>query len=111
MPYLVSESRLKIIGKCLSLSILALGIDLNWGFTGLLSLGQGIFFALGGYAIAMYLNLNSAINGLPEFFGIHSMRVRVFFLAPEGSNRRRLNLDERSARPRPAQATSSCFHI
>ena len=82
MPYLVSESRLKIIGKCLSLSILALGIDLNWGFTGLLSLGQGIFFALGGYAIAMYLNLNSAIDGLPEFFGLYGVKELPFFWEP-----------------------------
>jgi urea transport system permease protein len=44
MPSLVSDSRLKILGKCLSLGIVALGIDLSWGFTGLLSLGQGIFF-------------------------------------------------------------------
>lgn len=82
MPFLVSESRLKIIGKCLSLSILALGIDLNWGFTGLLSLGQGIFFALGGYAIAMYLNLNSAIDGLPEFFGLYGVKELPFFWEP-----------------------------
>ena len=45
---LVSDSRLKILGKCLSLGIAALGIDLSWGYTGLLSLGQGIFFSLGG---------------------------------------------------------------
>ena len=82
MPYMVSESRLKIIGKCLSLSIVALGIDLNWGFTGLLSLGQGIFFALGGYAIAMFLNLNSLSEGIPEFFGLYGVRELPFFWEP-----------------------------
>ena len=82
MPYIVSESRLKIIGKCLSLSIVALGIDLNWGFTGLLSLGQGIFFALGGYAIAMFLNLNSLSEGIPEFFGLYGVRELPFFWEP-----------------------------
>ena len=69
MPSLVSDSRLKILGKCLSLGIVALGIDLSWGYTGLLSLGQGIFFSLGGYAIAMFLQLNTLKEGIPEFFG------------------------------------------
>ena len=51
MPFIVSVSRLKILGKSLALGIVALGVDLSWGYTGLLSLGQGIFFTLGGYAI------------------------------------------------------------
>ena len=82
MPYLVSDSRLKILGKCLSLGIVALGIDLSWGFTGLLSLGQGIFFSLGGYAIAMYLQLNSLKEGIPEFFGLYGVRQLPFFWEP-----------------------------
>ncbi|MEC9452495.1 MAG: urea ABC transporter permease subunit UrtC, partial [Cyanobacteriota bacterium] len=47
-PAVVSVFGLNLLGRFLSLSIVALGIDLIWGFTGLLSLGQGIFFALGG---------------------------------------------------------------
>ena len=82
MPSIVSDSRLKIIGKCLSLGIVALGIDLSWGFTGLLSLGQGIFFSLGGYAIAMYLQLNSLKEGIPEFFGLYGVRELPFFWEP-----------------------------
>ena len=62
---------------------MALGIDLIWGFTGLLSLGQGIFFALGGYAVAMYLQLNSSAdfpNGIPEFFGLYGVdRLPAFW--------------------------------
>ena len=54
-PAVLPVFRLNLLGRFLSLAIVALGIDLIWGFTGLLSLGQGIFFALGGYAAAMYL--------------------------------------------------------
>ena len=56
-PAVLPVFRLNLLGRFLSLAIVALGIDLIWGFTGLLSLGQGIFFALGGYAAAMYLSL------------------------------------------------------
>ena len=44
-----------IVGKWLCYAILALSIDLVWGFTGILSLGHGAFFALGGYSMGMYL--------------------------------------------------------
>jgi urea transport system permease protein len=44
-----------IVGKWLCYAILALAIDLVWGFTGILSLGHGAFFALGGYAMGMHL--------------------------------------------------------
>ena len=50
-PSLLPVFRLNLLGRYLSLSIVALGVDLIWGYTGLLSLGQGIFFALGGYCL------------------------------------------------------------
>ena len=81
MPFIVSVSRLKIIGKSLALGIVALGVDLSWGYTGLLSLGQGIFFTLGGYAIAMYLQLNSS-DGLPNFFSLYDVERLPFFWEP-----------------------------
>ena len=64
--------------------LLPLGIDLIWGFTGLLSLGQGIFFALGGYAAAMYLQLNSSgrftRTAIPEFFTLYGVdRLPAFW--------------------------------
>ena len=68
-PAVLPVFRLNLLGRFLSLAIVALGIDLIWGFTGLLSLGQGIFFALGGYVAAMYLQLNSSAdlpNGIYE---------------------------------------------
>ena len=54
-PSILPVFRLNLLGRYLSLAIVALGVDLIWGFTGLLSLGQGIFFTLGGYCIAMCL--------------------------------------------------------
>lgn len=50
IPTVITGVRLNQLGRFLALSIAALGIDLIWGYTGLLSLGHGVFFALGGYA-------------------------------------------------------------
>jgi len=83
LPLLVSEFRLGLVGRFLSLAIVALGIDLIWGFTGLLSLGHGIFFALGGYAFAMYLSLVSLPAGeLPEFFSLYGVSSLPWFWKP-----------------------------
>ena len=82
-PAVLPVFRLNLLGRFLSLAIVALGIDLIWGFTGLLSLGQGIFFALGGYVAAMYLQLNSSAdlpNGIPEFFSLYGVdRLPAFW--------------------------------
>ena len=53
----VSSFKLSLYGKYLTYAVLAIGVNLLWGYTGLLSLGQCIFFALGGYALGMYLML------------------------------------------------------
>ena len=87
-PSVLSVFRLNLLGRFLSLAIVALGIDLIWGFTGLLSLGQGIFFALGGYAAAMYLQLSSAgdlPNAIPEFFSLYGVNELPFFWHPFAS--------------------------
>ena len=84
-PAVLPVFRLNLLGRFLSLAIVALGIDLIWGFTGLLSLGQGIFFALGGYGAAMYLQLNSSSgqpNGIPEFFSLYGVDRLPFFWEP-----------------------------
>ncbi|OKH22383.1 urea ABC transporter permease subunit UrtC [Hydrococcus rivularis NIES-593] len=82
MPLLLPAFRLKILGRILSLAIVALGIDLIWGYTGLLSLGHGIFFALGGYAFAMYLNLQLPQGQLPEFFSLYGVSELPWFWQP-----------------------------
>ncbi len=84
-PSLLPVFRLNLLGRYLSLAIVALGVDLIWGFTGLLSLGQGIFFTLGGYCVAMYLQLNSSSefpNNIPEFFALYGVKDLPFFWTP-----------------------------
>ena len=84
-PSILPVFRLNLLGRYLSLAIVAIGVDLVWGFTGLLTLGQGVFFALGGYCAAMFLQLNSASsfpNGIPEFFGLYGVQKLPFFWQP-----------------------------
>lgn len=68
----VSDFRLNQFGKFLAFAILALGLDLIWGYSGVLSLGQGVFFGLGAYCMGMYLALQigkESVYGseLPDF--------------------------------------------
>ena len=68
----VSDYAINLYGKYLTYAVLALGVDLLWGYTGLLSLGQCLFFALGGYAMGMYLLLMIGTRGqyknvLPDY--------------------------------------------
>lgn len=86
LPLFLTPFRLNLLGRFLALAVVALGIDLIWGFTGLLSLGHGIFFALGGYAFAMYLQLNSLPDGqIPEFFGLYGVTSLPWFWQPFNS--------------------------
>ena len=73
LPLVLPAFRLRLFGRFLSLTIVALGVDLIWGYTGLLSLGHGIFFALGGYCLAMYLNLQLPAGQLPDFFSLYGV--------------------------------------
>src|SRR4026208_2073900 len=57
-PFHVGIFTLSLYGKYLTYAVLALGVNMLWGYTGLLSLGQCIFFSLGGYALGMYLMLS-----------------------------------------------------
>jgi urea transport system permease protein len=83
MPLVLSGFRLTLLGRFLALAIAALGIDLIWGYTGLLSLGHGIFFALGGYALAMHLQLSPLEAGsLPEFMGLYGVTELPWFWKP-----------------------------
>ena len=67
-PLYLAPYELSLLGRFLALAIVALGISLIWGTGGMLSLGQGVFFALGGYALAMHLKLANADAGaLPDF--------------------------------------------
>jgi ABC-type branched-subunit amino acid transport system permease subunit len=71
-PLHVSTFSLSVYGKYLCYAVLAMGINLLWGYTGILSLGQCLFFSLGGYAFGMYLMLHIGRLGqyqkdLPDF--------------------------------------------
>jgi len=82
-PLVLTGFRLNLLGRFLALAIAALAIDLIWGYTGLLSLGHGVFFALGGYAIAMHLQLAPLEAGrLPEFMGLYGVTELPFFWQP-----------------------------
>jgi urea transport system permease protein len=75
--------RVGLLGRFMALGIAALGIDLIWGYTGLLSLGHGIFFALGGYAFAMFLLLQQLPPGqLPDFFSLNGVTDLPWFWQP-----------------------------
>ena len=73
-PLALSEFRLNLLAKYLCFAFPAVGIVLIWGYGGILSLGQGIFFGLGSYMLAMFLKLESTESGssaqaLSSFFG------------------------------------------
>ena len=68
----MSDFAVLLVGKIMCFAICALAMDLIWGYTGILSLGHGLFFALGGYAMGMYLMRQIGLDGnykseLPDF--------------------------------------------
>jgi urea transport system permease protein len=71
-PLHMSTYAVALLGKIMCYAIAALAIDLIWGYTGILSLGHGLFFALGGYVMGMYLMRQIGLDGnyksaLPDF--------------------------------------------
>jgi urea transport system permease protein len=71
-----------LLGRFMSLAIAALGMDLIWGYTGMLSLGHGLFLALGGYALAMYLQLQIPSGQIPDFFPLYGVNELPAFWLP-----------------------------
>lgn len=71
-----------LLGRFMALAIAALGIDLIWGYTGMLSLGHGLFVALGGYALAMYLQLQIPAGQIPDFFPLYGVSELPAFWQP-----------------------------
>ena len=71
-PLAVPDYLIPLLGKFLCYGIMAIAMDLVWGYTGILSLGHAMFFALGGYGMGMYLMRRMAGEGvyrsnLPDF--------------------------------------------
>lgn len=66
-PLFLNDFRINLMGKFLTFAIVAVSLDLIWGYGGMLSLGQGLFFSLGAYALAMHLKLANSGESLPDF--------------------------------------------
>jgi urea transport system permease protein len=90
-PLLMDSFRLNLVGKYLTYAFVALGLVLCWGYGGILSLGQGVFFGLGGYCMAMYLKLeasdpvSTAIQstpGIPDFMDWNQITQLPLFWRP-----------------------------
>src|SRR5436190_23575156 len=73
LPQALSGFQLNLIGRFLTYAIVAIGLDLIWGYTGMLSLGQGLFFGLGAYCFAMYLKLEQSSGAMPEFMQLYGV--------------------------------------
>ena len=91
LPLSLDIFRLNLVGKYLTYAFVALGLVLCWGYGGVLSLGQGIFFGLGGYCMAMFLKLeasspeNTAIQstpGIPDFMDWNQLTALPWFWEP-----------------------------
>src|ERR1700684_325494 len=59
LPLCLDVFRLNLVAKYLTYAFVALGLVVCWGYGGILSLGQGVFFGLGGYCMAMFLQLET----------------------------------------------------
>src|ERR1700755_2194277 len=91
LPLSVDIFRLNLVGKYLTYAFVAVGLVLCWGHTGILSLGQGVFFGLGGYCMAAFLKLeassieNTKIQstpGIPDFMDWNQITELPFFWMP-----------------------------
>src|SRR6266850_1447040 len=91
LPLTLDVFRLNLVAKYLTYAFVAIGLVLCWGYGGILSLGQGVFFGLGGYCMAMYLKLeassveNTKIQstpGIPDFMDWNQITQLPFFWKP-----------------------------
>ena len=87
-PAVLSDFRLSLLGKFLCFAIVAVGIGLAWGRGGMLVLGQGVFFGLGGYMMAMHLKIADAElrgDAVPDFMQIQGVRELPAYWMPFAS--------------------------
>ena len=91
LPLSLDVFRLNLVGKYLTYAFVAIGLVLCWGYGGILSLGQGVFFGLGGYCMAMFLKLeassveNTKIQstpGIPDFMDWNQITALPLFWQP-----------------------------
>ncbi|WP_280346006.1 urea ABC transporter permease subunit UrtC [Nocardia neocaledoniensis] len=87
-PAVLSDFRLNLLAKFLCFAIVAAGIGLAWGRGGMLTLGQGVFFGIGAYIMAMHMQLADAArlgNDVPEFMEISGISELPTFWQPFSS--------------------------
>ncbi|SAI69363.1 branched chain amino acid ABC transporter permease [Bordetella ansorpii] len=90
-PVVLDGFRLNLVGKYLTYAFVAVGLVLCWGYGGILSLGQGVFFGLGGYCMAMFLKLEASTveatkiqstPGIPDFMDWNQITALPWFWVP-----------------------------
>lgn len=91
LPLGLDIFRLNLVGKYLTYAFVAIGLVMLWGYGGVLSLGQGVFFGLGGYAMAMFLKLEASdpvstkiqsTPGIPDFMDWNQLTALPAFWIP-----------------------------
>src|SRR5215467_2044732 len=91
LPLTLDVFRLNLVAKYLTYAFVAIGLVLCWGYGGILSLGQGVFFGLGGYCMAMFLKLeassvaNTKIQstpGIPDFMDWNQLTELPLYWIP-----------------------------
>jgi urea transport system permease protein len=90
-PLAMDIFRLNLVGKYLTYGFVAIGLVMAWGYGGVLSLGQGVFFGLGGYAMAMFMKLEASdpistkiqsTPGIPDFMDWNQITALPMFWKP-----------------------------
>ena len=94
LPLFLDPFRLNMVGKYLTYAFVAIGLVMCWGKAGILSLGQGVFFGLGGYCMAMFLKLEASTPeattiqstpGIPDFMDWNRITELPWFWEPFNS--------------------------
>lgn len=70
----VKSTTILFIGKCTAFAMVAIGLDLIWGYTGILSLGHGLYFALGAYGMGMYLKMQATGGRITDFMQVGGLK-------------------------------------
>jgi urea transport system permease protein len=87
-PFVAGTFQTNLMAKLLLFGALGVSLDLVWGFTGILSFAHGVFFTLGGYAMAYYLKLNLSATAnnyggtVPDFMVWNGLKELPWFIAP-----------------------------
>lgn len=91
LPLALDSFRINMVGKYLTYAFVAVSLVLIWGYGGILSLGQGVFFGLGGYGMAMFLKLEASdpistkiqsTPGIPDFMDWNQLTALPWFWEP-----------------------------